>query len=388
METVNREANVRTSVIVPIYNVEKYLSACLDSIINQTYRNFEIILVDDGATDGSGVICDQYAQSDGRIHVIHKKNEGANCARQTGVLAAQGDYIAFVDADDWLDEDFLEYGIHLMENEKADIVIMGCTKENENCSEIIQNKIRPGVYDFLGLTGEVWPRMLHYEGFYEFGILPFMWNKFYRRNQLEACCSDMDLRIYDGEDAAVVYPYLLKSKKAVITQDAKYHYRIHSGSITASRKADYYENTARLYLYLASKFQETEYGRYLMPQLDNYMRMMIWQGKPGGFIESTKFIFPFREVPKGASIILYGAGYVGQIFHYQIIQSDYCTIAAWVDKGYQRKELRQMGVVGMEALQTQQYDNVVLAVSRVDVAEEIMNELVSYGVRKEKILSI
>ena len=125
-----------------------------------------------------------------------------------------------------------------------------------------------------------------------------------------------------------------------------------------------------------------------MPQLDNYMRMMIWQGKPGGFIESTKFIFPFREVPKGASIILYGAGYVGQIFHYQIIQSDYCTIAAWVDKGYQRKELRQMGVVGMEALQTQQYDNVVLAVSRVDVAEEIMNELVSYGVRKEKILSI
>ena len=143
METVNREANVRTSVIVPIYNVEKYLSACLDSIINQTYRNFEIILVDDGATDGSGVICDQYAQSDGRIHVIHKKNEGPNCARQTGVLAAQGDYIAFVDADDWLDEDFLECGIHLMENEKADIVIMGCTKENENCSEIIQNKIRP-----------------------------------------------------------------------------------------------------------------------------------------------------------------------------------------------------------------------------------------------------
>ena len=182
------------------------------------------------------------------------------------------------------------------------------------------------------------------------------------------------------------YPYLLKTQKTGITEDVKYHYRIHGKSMTANRKADYYENTARLYLHLALKFQTSDYCQLLMPQLDDYMRMMIWQGKPGGFIESTKFIFPFGEIPKGASVILYGAGYVGQIFHHQLMQSDFCAIAAWVDKGYQRKELRQMGVVGMEALQTQKYDYVVLAVSMAEMAAEITEQLISCGVDREKII--
>ncbi len=386
METGNKETDVNTSVIVPIYNAERYLRACLNSIINQTYQNFEVILVNDGSTDNSGAICEQYAKNDGRMHVIHKSNEGSTSARKTGIMAAQGNYIAFVDADDWLDSDFLKCGIHLMESEKADIVITGCIRENSICPEIIQNKIGSGIYDIQRLAGEVWPRMLYYEGFYEFGILPFMWNKFYRRNLLVECCSNIDLKIYDGEDAAVVYPYLLKTQKAVITEDAKYHYRIHSESITAGKKDDYYENTARLYLYLASKFQDSPYSRFMMPQLDSYMRMMIWQGKPGGFIETTKFIFPFKQIPQGSSIILYGAGYVGQVFHHQLTLSNYCTVTAWVDKGYKREELKQIGVVGIEALHTRQYDYVVLAVSREDLAAEITGELVSYGVDKGKIV--
>lgn len=386
MEAGNEKTNVKISVIIPIYNAEKYLRACLDSVLSQTYQNFEVILINDGSTDGSGAICDKYVKHNRRMHVIHKRNEGSICARKAGILAAQGDYIAFVDADDWLDSDFLECGIRLMESEKADIVITGCVRENSTYSEVIQNKISSGIYDIQGLAGKVWPRMLYYEGFYEFGILPFMWNKFYRKKLLELWCLDIDLRIYDGEDAAVVYPYLLKVQKAVITEDAKYHYRIHGESMTANRKANYYENTARLYLYLASKFQDSPYSRYMMPQLDSYMRMMIWQGKPSGFIETTKFIFPFKRICQGASIILYGAGYVGQVFHHQITLSDYCNIVAWVDKGYKRGELRQIGVVGKEALHTQRYDYVVLAVSQTDVAEEIAGELVAYGVDKGKIV--
>ncbi len=377
---------MKVSVIIPVFNAEKYIATCLDSVVRQTYGDFEAIVVDDGSTDESGYICDQYAEQNERIQVVHKKNEGLICARKTGIMKSHGEYIAFVDADDWIDADFLETGVQKMEHEKADIVITGCIRENGNCSEIVQNRICSGVYDVLGLVSEVYPRMLHYEAFYEFGILPYIWNKFYKRDLLKTCYIDIDTKIYDGEDVAVVYPYLTMAKRAVITEDAKYHYRIHEDSMTAKRKDDFYANAARLYLHLISRFQESEYALSIMPQLDAYMRMMIWQGKPSGFIESTKFIFPFKEIPKEASVILYGAGYVGQIFRYQVSQSDYCTIVAWIDKGYQREELKQMGVVGIDALYAQQYDYVVLAVSNVEVAAEITNQLISYGVSREKII--
>ena len=93
----------KVSVIVPIYNAEKYLNKCLESIIGQTYKNLEIILVDDGSSDNSPIICDAWAQIDSRIRVIHKKNGGVSSARNAGIDLAQGDYIGFVDADDWIE---------------------------------------------------------------------------------------------------------------------------------------------------------------------------------------------------------------------------------------------------------------------------------------------
>ncbi|OUQ56652.1 hypothetical protein B5E58_10530, partial [Tyzzerella sp. An114] len=95
--------NKKISVIVPIYNVEKYLNRCVDSIINQTYKNLEIILVDDGSPDNCGKICDEYAKKDNRIKVVHKENGGVSSARNVGLNIATGDYIGFVDGDDWID---------------------------------------------------------------------------------------------------------------------------------------------------------------------------------------------------------------------------------------------------------------------------------------------
>lgn len=377
---------MKVSVIVPVFNAEKYIEECLRSVLAQTYKDYEAVIVDDGSTDASGAICDKFAQQDQRFQVIHKKNEGLICARKTGVTAAKGDYIAFVDADDWMDPDCLETNIERMEQESADVIVAGCVKEAGTHSEIIKNNIYGGVYDASELVHEVYPVMLHHHGFYEFGILPYIWNKLYKKKLLEACYEDIDTRIYDGEDVAVVYPYLLAAKRVVITQDAKYHYRIHGGSMTAKKKNDYYENAARLYLYLAAKFQKTDHCQLMMPQLDHYMRMMIWQGNPGAFIESLGVIFPFQEVPKGARIILYGAGYAGRAFHHQICLSGYCDIAAWVDQAYEEKELNKMGVVGLEALQTETYDYVVLAVRTSDLAADITTRLLSYGVGREKII--
>ena len=95
--------NPKLSIIVPVYNVEQYLDKCIKSILNQTFKDFELILVDDGSIDNSGEICDEYAKKDSRVKVIHKKNGGLAAARNTGLIIARGDYVGFVDSDDWIE---------------------------------------------------------------------------------------------------------------------------------------------------------------------------------------------------------------------------------------------------------------------------------------------
>lgn len=114
------------SIIIPIYNVERYLPKCLNSVICQTYSNLDIVLVDDGSSDKSGIICDEYAQKDSRIQVLHKKNEGVDKARFSGLNIANGDYVIFVDSDDWLcDNDILRKMVVKAEETRADYVEMG-----------------------------------------------------------------------------------------------------------------------------------------------------------------------------------------------------------------------------------------------------------------------
>lgn len=116
--------NVKLSIIIPVYNTELYLPTCLDSILSQTFSDFEVLLVDDGSKEGSGVICDAYAAKDGRVRVIHKENGGVSSARNWGLNEARGEYLVFVDADDLVTEDYLE---HLMESD-ADMVVSGVRK--------------------------------------------------------------------------------------------------------------------------------------------------------------------------------------------------------------------------------------------------------------------
>ena len=116
------------SVIIPVYNVEPYLRKCLDSVVNQTYRNLEILVIDDGSTDGSGAICDEYA-SDRRMRIFHTENRGLSCARNLGLDEAKGEWIGFVDSDDWIEPDMYEALLKKAEETGADIVECGVFRE-------------------------------------------------------------------------------------------------------------------------------------------------------------------------------------------------------------------------------------------------------------------
>lgn len=120
------------SVIVPVYNVEKYLDKCIQSILGQTYKDFELILVDDGSTDNSGKMCDEYAQNDSRIRVIHKANGGLSEARNYGTLAAHGTHLTYIDSDDYVCKDYLKGLFMLKEQYKTDISVLGIQSVKEN----------------------------------------------------------------------------------------------------------------------------------------------------------------------------------------------------------------------------------------------------------------
>lgn len=148
MHTVR--SNKLVSIIVPIYNVEKYLKRCIDSILHQTYRNLEIILVDDGSTDHSGEICDGYAEQDCRIRVVHKKNGGLSDARNSGLDIAYGEYISFVDSDDWIRDDYINVLVEALEYGKTKISACSYRKVNE------LEKSREASADLISENLEIW----------------------------------------------------------------------------------------------------------------------------------------------------------------------------------------------------------------------------------------
>lgn len=168
------------SVVVPVYNVEAYLHQCIGSIKNQTFKDLEIILINDGSTDSSGKICDEYSNLDSRIRVLHQENAGVSAARNSGIALASGDYITFVDSDDWLDANMYEEMWKVSESSLVDLVMCDFKNIKQNSTEIISSNIRKGFYNKQQIIKELYPTLLVTENF---GRIPIVsiWNSFFKR---------------------------------------------------------------------------------------------------------------------------------------------------------------------------------------------------------------
>lgn len=216
--------NSLVSVIVPIYNAEKFLDACLDSLVSQTYRPIEIILVNDGSTDASADICASYAKRYDFIKVISLENSGAPTARNEGLNAANGDYIAFADADDVLEADALAYLVGSAKKYSADIAQCAVYFDTDDKTEILYSPHRDAMSD--GLAGK--------NTFYK-NLSPAVWCKIFRKEILEGVL----FRPYViGEDMRFVLDALAKSRRTVILKEPKYHYIQRVGSICGSAPSE------------------------------------------------------------------------------------------------------------------------------------------------------
>ena len=214
------------SFIVPIYNVERYLQKCVDSILAQSYSNIEVVLVDDGSTDESVAICDSYANRDKRVQVIHKENGGASSARNEGLRFAHGSYIAFIDSDDYVSPLMSEKLYSAMEQTNSDLAMcyFSYTNENGDITDNYVDKTRIGEYE----TDELLRTL---SSGWTLGIL--VWNKLFKKSLFD----ETGIRFVEGkiaEDEIIAHHLLSQVKKAVVIPDILCFYRKREGSVTNS----------------------------------------------------------------------------------------------------------------------------------------------------------
>lgn len=258
----------KISIIVPIYNIEKYLSRCLDSILAQTYKNLEVILVDDGSVDNSGMIADEYARNDQRIIVIHQVNKGVSAARNAGLDLATGDYIGFVDGDDYIESDMYEILMRIIDEQQVDIAHCG------------YQMVYPSRIDYYYNTREK-QKMNREEGVFELlkgrKIEPGLWNKLYKAELFKEI--RLPIGIAETEDLLCNFELFCLAESSFFYDVSKYHYMLRSGSATSEtlsekkRRDRYYVVS---YIMNKVRYDDIYYGiayeRYLRILIENAMQ--------------------------------------------------------------------------------------------------------------------
>lgn len=324
------------SIIVPVYNAEQYLRVCIDSILAQTYKNIEIILVDDGSTDKSGNICDEYAKQDDRVRVFHQQNSGAAKARRIGLQEAKGEYIGFIDADDMID-----------------------------CNMIMFNEqMQPG-------------------------LLPFLVNKMYRSSILKDVVKTIDENIVYAEDRDLLFRYMLKCSAIVVTREVFYFYRYNASSIMHKVNKNFMHDLNALYLSLEEAFKDHPLNCNLMQQLQLFIvsrigRITTFMGFPV-HRQSVRYLFPFVNLLDNKKYVLYGAGRVGMDYYRQIRNHSQGEWILWVDKQYERFLETNLQIKAISELANLDFDCILIAVKKEDLANSIKQELMSYGIVEDKI---
>lgn len=263
------------SIIIPVYNVAKYLPRCIESVLNQSHREFEAIFINDGSLDNSLEILQEYSKNDNRIKIIDKKNEGSGEARNRGLRKSKGKYISFIDSDDWVDRDYLRLMYEEMENSDSDMImcnpIMAYDDENKNknlrtgkFSEINLKKNPEKIVDILGM--------------------PVLWNKLYKNKIIEENEINFS-KLIIGEDLEFLYRVILNSKKISKVEKNLYFYYQNVNSITKSK---FNEKKLNDIFYVLDKIERILTDKISLKYFDRYKVIYIYGAL--GYLDQIKDI--------------------------------------------------------------------------------------------------
>lgn len=245
------------SVIVPVYNVEKYVRKCIESIVGQKYQKLQIILIDDGSTDSSGKICDEYAETDARVEVIHQHNGGSVKARKAGLLLAKGEYVGFVDADDYVEPDFYADMLSIIVESNVDFVHSGYDIE-KGISRKACISYEAGMYDISGSQAEFISAYI-FKVNNSFHMAHTLCSKLFKADLVKTCFLQLPDDQVRGEDLLCMCLYILKSKRIFLNTKVGYHYVMREESVTHKAVVENVIDYGALYSHLLHIF--SHYGK-------------------------------------------------------------------------------------------------------------------------------
>lgn len=385
------------SIIVPIYNVAQYLDRSIQSILNQTYKNLEIILIDDGSTDGSGEICAKYARLDSRVKLISQENQGASVARRNGICLASGEYMGFVDPDDYIDIDL--YAQLMACRGDFDVVISQWLRESESEVRRAYDTIRPGVYQTPADMEFLLRHLINVSlpgGTVNIraGIAAYLWNKLFRTKLVKEVVEEINVDLPISNDRPIIYGVLLRCSSVLITEICGYHYRVRSGSLghSVDHHGNYIRGICDFYSLMGTLLEKSPKREILIPQLQLKIAEELSRGPHKmGFPEEAQLqlktlVFPFVNLLNGKHIALYGAGPLGQSYRRQIQKWGVCQISLWVDETWEEYTRTGLEVSPVEKLLDKAYDHIVLACSDQSSSNRIRQKLVSIGIKDNCIL--
>lgn len=381
------EQQILISIVVSIYNEWEYLDKCIDSIVNQTYKNIEIILVDDGSTDCCGEICDKYAEQDSRIIVIHKPNGGLVSARKAGTKKATGDYIINVDGDDWIEKERIQNLVKGIEQYHADIIYMdGYVREYPDNQVMVKGNLRRGFYTKQQVQEEILMKLASTNHFYEKNIEMFMWLWAFKRELIKEKQPLIDERISMGEDLACVCECLASTNSVSVIEGGSYHYT--QGRVEA---ISYSNNLSSIRLEaLWNQLKQFCKKEYVSPSV--YQMMVVIMNQAVAITDfslflkkNCEYLYPYSKVKKNSNLVIYGAGKFGYKIMLALSDNDQYHVAAWVDKSNKRVTMGQYTISQVEILNQLDYDYIVVAILNYNVALGAVKELQKMGISEDKI---
>jgi len=380
---------IKVSVIIPVYNTAVYLPACIDSIRRQTLQEIEIICVDDGSTDGSLDILDEYASQDNRIRVIHKDNGGPASARKAGVREANGQYIGFVDSDDWIEEDMYELLYHKAGEHQVDMVTCGFYLEG-NYTTMYMDTVAQGLY-----AGENMQK-LREKAIYNLeekssGLKASLCYKLFKKDLICNAQYSVPDEITMADDKMCLLTALLECDSVYVFHKALYHYRIRANSIVHSGSAEYLLKVYAVYKYMQGLFIHKCFTKNMRRQAEIYITELLYKGINtllGFENKNLLWIDPYwlDRIPEGSRIVLYGAGELGHKYYKQLLSRKGLQYVTCIDFSYEKLNSEEFVVEPPSVVADDTYDYIVITIKNPQKAGDVREDLIKLDIAEDKIL--
>jgi glycosyltransferase involved in cell wall biosynthesis len=365
---------MKVSVIIPIYNIANYLYQCIDSIVSQTYTDIEIILVNDGSTDDSLTICQQFLVRDSRIKLINQPNSGLVFARIAGLNKATGDYVLNVDGDDWISANCIERLVYTAITSSSDIVISAFYKEFVGKEVIVKPSFPEGVYTKERLKRYIFPTMIFNNRSCNHDISTYSWGKLFKIDLLIKHQSVIPLDISIGEDAVVTYPCIADAESISIIHEPLYYYRQRSGSmlklsLSADKELKKVNTMCDL---LLSRLGGGEFFK----QVEAY-RFTMLAVRTGGLLRKSlpqESLFSTNLDFSSKRIALYSSGTFGQAI-WGAFSNAGLNFSGWFDEDFYESQICGLNVSPLKDLAFQDVDIVLVAAFNKNIFQSVKKNI-------------